>query len=107
MCTVTLSDFIKLEHLPVKILYSTCIVYRSILIPKVLGSQCNQDSGILQVESTIFVLVDIHVVTARFCNNPVKYFMLLRGVPLSENICNENIQIMMSCHHIEYMRLSY
>ena len=37
----------------------------------------------------------------------VKYFMLLRGVPLSENICNENIQIMMSCHHIEYMRLSY
>ena len=27
-------------------------------------------------------MVAVDVVTARFCNNPVKYFMLLRGVPL-------------------------
>ena len=58
-------------------------------------------TGLLQNPAVSIYTVDI--VTAGFCNNPAKYFMLLRGVPptqkhvvmiifKSKYICNENIQ---------------
>ena len=58
-------------------------------------------TGLLQRLAVLTYTVD--VTTARLCNNPVKYFMLLRGVPptqkhvvmilfKSKYICNENIQ---------------
>ncbi len=54
-------------------------------------------------QSLAVSIYTVDIVTARLCNNPVKYFMLLRGVPptqkhvvmiifKSKYICNENIQ---------------
>ena len=48
-------------------------------------------------------MVAVDVVTARFCNNPVKYFMLLRGVPLLQ----KHVVMMEHSNYYRTMDLSY
>jgi hypothetical protein len=78
----------------------TTALYRPILK---LGSQCNQDSGILGQGSTFFVREILDGIGAKPGGAHIHYFMLLRGVPptqkhvvmkkfKSKYICNENIQ---------------